>query len=103
GPVLLAFWKTGCATTRLAFPYLERLRRAYPQDSWQLWGIGQDPKSDVDSFLDNVGPVTFPLLVDHPDYAVARLYDPIATPTLFYVEANAAIGATAAGFSKTDL
>ena len=24
GPVLLAFWKTDCATTRLAFPYLER-------------------------------------------------------------------------------
>jgi peroxiredoxin len=103
GPVILAFWKTACATTRLIFPYLDRLRQAYPQDSWQLWGIGQDPKPDVDAFLGRVGAVTFPLLLDYPDYAVARLYDPVATPTLFYVEPNATIGMIAGAFSKHDL
>jgi len=103
GPVLLAFWKTGCATTRLAFPYLERLRQAYPQESWQLWAVGQDPKPDVERFLGRVGAVSFPLLVDYPGYVIARRYDPVATPTLFYVEPNGTIAMTAAGFSKQDL
>src|SRR5947208_969058 len=91
GPVVLAFWKAECATTRLTFPYLERLRRAYPSAGWQLWGVGQDEVADVAPFLQQVGSVSFPLLVDFPDYTASSAYDPPATPTLVFVEPNQTI------------
>jgi peroxiredoxin len=103
GPVLLAFWKAQCATSRLAFPYLERLRQAYPPAQWQLWGIGQDDPSAVETFLRRVGNVSIPILLDEPTYAVSIAYDPAATPTLFLVEPDGTIGQTSIAFSKADL
>ncbi len=103
GPVLLVFWKVGCATCRLSFPYLERLHQAYPGGRWQVWGVGQDDVAAVDTFLHRVGPVTFPLLLDYPGYVVSRQYDPVATPTLFLIAPDGRIVQTSAGFSKADL
>lgn len=103
GPVVLVFWKTSCGTSRTTFPYLVRLRQTYSQDSWQLWGIGQDPRDDIENFLRRTGPVTFPLLIDYPDYAVSKLYDPVATPTTFEVRADDTIGGAVLGFSKEAL
>lgn len=103
GPVLLVFWKTSCRTTKMTFPYLERLRQAYPGAGWHLWAIGQDPAEAIEAFLAEVGPITFPVLDDYPDYAISRLYDPVATPTLFYVDPDDKIGLTAMGFSKDAL
>jgi peroxiredoxin len=103
GPVLLVFWKAQCVTTRITFPYLERLRQAYPQTGWQLWGIGQDDVADVKPFLRRVGKISFPLLVDYPRYAASLAYDPLATPTIFLVEPSDTIGQTAIAFSKNDL
>lgn len=103
GPVLLVFWKTSCATTRLTFPYFERLRQAYPNPGWQLWAIAQDPADAIQPFLTRVGPVTFPVLLDYPDYVVSKQYDPVATPTLFFVEPDDKIGLTAMGLNKAAL
>lgn len=103
GPVLLAIWKASCRTSKTTFPYLERLRQTYPQPGWHLWAIGQDPGDVIRSFLAQVGPVTFPVLNDYPDYAVSKLYDPVATPTLFFVDPDDRIALTSAGFNKADL
>jgi len=103
GPVLLVVWKAGCGSCKLTFPYLERLREAYPQVGWQLWAIGQDPDDKIKTFLTENGPVTFTILDDYPDYAVSRLYDPVATPTLFFVDPDDRIAFTAMGFNKSAL
>lgn len=103
GPVLLVVWKAGCGSCKLTFPYLERLREAYPREGWQLWAIGQDPDDKIQAFLDQNGPVTFTILDDYPDYAVSKLYDPVATPTLFFVDPDDRIAFTAMGFDKSAL
>ena len=103
GPVLLVVWKVGCGSCKLTFPYLERLRQAYPGASWQLWAIGQDPKDKIQTFLTQNGPVSFTILNDYPDYAVSRVYDPVATPTLFLVDPDDRIAFTAMGFNKSGL
>jgi peroxiredoxin len=103
GPVLLVIWKTSCRTTHLTFPYLQRLRQAYPRAGWSLWAIGQDPEEAIGAFFDQVGPVTFPVLNDYPEYAVSKLYDPLATPTLFFVEPDGTISLVSTGFSKEHL
>src|SRR5579859_1306911 len=103
GPVLLVFWKVDCVTSRLTFPYLERLRRAYPGAGWQLWGIAQDDAAEVASFVRRVGPVSFPLLLDFPRYDVSIAYDPVATPTMFFVEPGDQVAQTAIAFNKSEL
>lgn len=100
GPVLLAFWKASCGTSRLLFPYLERLRQAYPADTWQIWGIAQEPVNAIVSFNQRAGPITFPQLVDFPAFPVSKLYDPVATPTVFSIDSHGTITEAAMGFSK---
>jgi len=103
GPVLLAFWKASCQTSRMIFPYLDRLRKSYPSDKWQLWGISQEPTNVVETFLERVGGADFPQLIDYPTYPVSQLYDPIGTPSLFYVKPDDSLGEASSGFSKAVL
>lgn len=103
GPVLLVTWKTSCRTSRTTFPYLERLRVTYPGAGWQLWAVGQDPAEAIRAFLDQVGPISFPVLIDYPTYAVSKAFDPVATPTLYLIEPDGRIALSVAGFSKDAL
>jgi len=102
GPVVLAFFKTGCPTCKMAFPYLERLRQAYPSDRWQLWGISQDSAGTSQSFADTTG-ATFPILIDGDGFPVSQQYDPPATPTIFFVDRDGTIRSGHYGLSKSDL
>lgn len=103
GPIVLVIWKASCRTSKTTFPYLERLRQSYPQPGWQIWAIGQDPLDVIQTFLSQVGPITFPILEDYPAYSVSRLYDPTGTPTLFLVEPDGVIALSSTGFSKEAL
>jgi len=102
GPVVLAFFKTGCPTCKMAFPYLERLRQAYPSDRWQLWGVSQDPAGASRSFAGATG-VTFPILIDGDGFPVSQEYDPPATPTIFFVNCDGTVRSGHYGLSKPDL
>ena len=102
GPVVLAFLKADCATCRLAFPYLERLRQAYRNGRWHLWGISQHPARAAEWFATNTG-VTFPILIDGEGFPVAHAYDPDATPTIFLVDRSGAIRAEHMGLMKREL
>jgi peroxiredoxin len=101
GPVVLAFLKADCATCSLAFPYLERLHRAYPTGGWTIWGISQHPARAAQWFAKNTG-VTFPILVDADGFPVSRAYDPEATPTLFLVD-DGGVRAVQVGFARDGL
>lgn len=100
-PSLLVFFKTTCATCDLAFPYINRLRDAYPQD-WHLWAIAQDPPAVAAEYATKHG-ISYPVLIDAPDYDVSRLYDPAATPTLFLNDARGRTVYVTYGFAKDDL
>jgi peroxiredoxin len=101
GPVVIAFLKADCAACNLAFPYLERLRQAYPDRAWTLWGVSQHPARAAQWFARNTG-VTFPLLIDGEDFPVSRAYDPDATPTIFLVDGGE-VRAVLVGFAKAEL
>jgi peroxiredoxin len=100
-PSLLVFFKTTCATCDLAFPYINRLREAYPE-GWHLWAIAQDPPAVASEYARKHG-ISYPVLVDAPDYTVSRLYDPAATPTLFLNDDRGRSVYATHGFLKDDL
>lgn len=102
GPVLLVFFKTTCGTCDLAFPYINRLRDAYPGDAWSLWAVAQDPPAEASRYA-SVSGMTYPVLPDVDDYAVSRAYDPSATPTLFLIDRDGRVVQETAGFNKADL
>jgi len=49
-PVVAAFFKVGCPTCQYAFPYLERIYKAYPKDKVSFVGVSQDSKEDTAAF-----------------------------------------------------
>lgn len=100
-PVLLVFFKTTCATCDLAFPYINRLRDTYP-DGWTLWAIAQDQPQTASEYAGKHD-LSYPVLIDAPDYRVSRLYDPAATPTLFFADARGRTVYATHGFAKDDL
>jgi peroxiredoxin len=101
-PALLVFWKASCGTCRVAFPYIERLRHAYPGDGWQLLAISQDDADTSAAFAQQQG-LTLPVLIEGEGWPVSQQYDPDATPTLFLVGPDGLIEMTSIGFDKWDL
>ena len=100
-PLLLVFFKTTCGTCDTAFPYVNRLREAYPE-GWQLWAIAQDPPREAARYAESQG-ISYPVLIDAPDYTVSRLYDPAATPTFFLNDASGRTVFATYGFAKDDM
>ena len=100
-PTLLVFFKTTCGTCDVAFPYINRLREVYP-NGWHLWAIAQDPPKAASEYAHAQG-IDYPVLIDAPDYTVSRLYDPAATPSLFFNDARGRTIYATHGFAKDDL
>jgi peroxiredoxin len=100
-PTLVVFFKTTCGTCDVLFPYINRLRETY-SDGWNLWAIAQDPPVAASNYARAQG-IDYPVLIDAPDYAVSRLYDPPATPTLFLTDPRGRMIYTTYGFSKDDM
>jgi len=101
-PAVLVFFKTSCGTCDVAFPYINRLREAYPGDSWHLWAVSQDPPDRSIGYAQRHG-ITYPVLLDAPAFVVSKLYDPPATPTLFLVDSAARVAYSTYGFVKADI
>jgi peroxiredoxin len=100
-PAVLVFCKTSCATCDLALPYFSRLREAY-SDGWEIWAISQDPPDRSADYAKRLG-LTYPVLLDAPEFVASRLYDPPATPTVFLVGRDGRVDYTTHGFAKDDI
>lgn len=98
---LLAFFKTTCGTCDVAFPYINRLREAYPH-GWDIWAIAQDPPDAARTYAGKHD-MAYPVLIDAPAYEASRAYDPEATPTLFLIAPDGAIEYANYGLAKDDL
>jgi peroxiredoxin len=100
-PALLVFFTTGCPTCDLAFPYVNRLRETYPE-GWELWAVSQDPPDRSSAYARKYG-ITYPVLLDAPEFSASKPYDPPSTPTMYLIDAHGRVEFTTEGFSKHDL
>ena len=102
GPVVLAFFKVSCPVCQFAFPYLERLHKAYRQQGYMLVGVSQNDAKETAAFNKEFG-VTFPVLLDELSrYPVSNAYGLTNVPTLFWIAPDGEIEVSTVGWLKTD-
>ena len=102
GPVVLAFFKVSCPTCQYAFPFLERLHKAYAQNGVNLLGVSQNSAKDTAAFAKEFG-VTFPMLLDDTErYPVSNAYGLTNVPTIFWIAQDDEIEVSSVGWVKAD-
>jgi peroxiredoxin len=102
GPVILAFFKVSCPTCQYAFPFLERLHKAYGEKNRPLFGVSQNSAKETAAFNQEFG-VTFPTLLDDPDsYPVSNAYGLTNVPTIFWIAQDGEIEISSVGWVKAD-
>lgn len=102
GPVVLAFFKVSCPVCQFAFPFLERLHKAYEQKGYMLVGVSQNNAKDTAAFNKEFG-VTFPVLLDDTNaYPVSNAYGLTNVPTVFWVAQDGEIELSSVGWLKAD-
>lgn len=103
GRVLVAFFKVSCPVCQYAFPYLERLHKAYGGQKITVVGISQDDRRDTGAFLKEYG-ITFPTLLDDPKgYAVSNAYGLTNVPTWFLIGQDGQIEISSVGWVKQEV
>ncbi len=102
GPVVLAFFKVSCPTCQYAFPFLERLYKAYGRNGVALVGVSQNGAKETASFIKEFG-VTFPILLDDTNsYPVSNAYGLTNVPTSFWIAQDGEIEVSSVGWVKAD-
>lgn len=103
GPVLAAFFKISCPVCQFAFPYLERIFRAYGNRNMTLVGISQNKKKDTAAFIKEYG-VTFPVLLDDTDsYPASNAYGLTNVPSLFWIAQDGQIEISSVGWMRKEI
>jgi len=102
GPVVLAFFKVSCPVCQYAFPFLERLERAYGHRGVGLIGVSQNDPKKTAAFNKEFG-VTFPVLLDDTEtYPVSNAYGLTNVPTVFWIAQHGEIEISSVGWVKAD-
>ncbi|HVI09651.1 MAG TPA: TlpA disulfide reductase family protein [Candidatus Binatia bacterium] len=102
GPVVLAFFKVSCPTCQYAFPFLERLYKAYGHKNVTLVGVSQNDPRETAAFSKQFG-VTFPVLLDDTEkYPASNAYGLTNVPTIFWIAEDGEIELASVGWVKAD-
>jgi peroxiredoxin len=102
GPVVLAFFKVSCPTCQYAFPFLERLERAYGHQGVRIIGVSQNDARHTADFNQEFG-VTFSVLLDDTEkYPVSNAYGLTNVPTIFWIAPDREIELSSVGWVKAD-
>ena len=102
GPVVLAFFKVSCPVCQYAFPFLERLERAYGHQRVRMIGVSQNSPKETAAFTKEFG-VTFPVLLDDREtYPVSNAYGLTNVPTMFWIARDGEIEISSVGWVKAD-
>ena len=102
-PVVLAFFKGSCPVCQYAFPFLDRLSKAYGQHNVTLVGVSQDDPKATSAFMKEFG-VTFPVLLDIPGrYPVSNAFGLTNVPTVFWIGQDGEIEVSSVGWVKADV
>ncbi len=103
GPVVLAFFKVSCPVCQYAFPFLQRIFKAYASKNVTIVGISQNPCQETAAFLQKFG-VTFPVLLDDPNqYPVSNAYGLTNVPTIFWIGQDGEIEISSVGWMKKEI
>ena len=102
-PVVLAFFKGSCPVCQYAFPFLDRLSKAYGQHNVTLVGVSQDDPKATSAFMKEFG-VTFPVLLDIAgQYPVSNAFGLTNVPTVFWIGQDGEIEVSSVGWVKADV
>jgi peroxiredoxin len=93
GPVLLAFFKTGCPTCQTAFPVYAELERRYGA-AVPVAAVSQDSLAKTVPWLRDKGFAGVALDDQSDGYAVSAAYAVTTVPTLVLVEAGTVVDVT---------
>jgi peroxiredoxin len=99
GEALFAFFKTTCATSELAWPYLERIRRVAAEGELRLIGISQDGPDETRSFQERTG-ARLDVLFDPPPWNASAALGLQTVPTFLLVGADGRAKQIVVGFQK---
>jgi peroxiredoxin len=103
GPVVAAFFKVSCPVCQMAFPYLERIYKAYGKSGKLTFlGVSQDNAADTAAFNKRFG-VTFPVLLEEKGYAVSNAYKLTNVPTVFMISPAGEIEFSSVSWSKSEM
>jgi peroxiredoxin len=98
---LLVFYKVTCPTCQLTLPFMEKLHRFYGEGV-KVLGIIQDPPQKAKEFMKNYG-LTFPQLIDAPEYPTSIDYDVQVVPTYYLIDPEGTIVLARESFVKKEL
>ncbi len=103
GPVVLAFFKVSCPVCQYAFPFIERIYKAYGGKNVTVVGVSQNSIKDTELFLREFG-VTFPVLLDDThSYPVSNAYGLTNVPTTFWIAQDGEIEVSSVGWSRKEM
>lgn len=103
GPVVAAFFKISCPVCQLAFPYLDRLHKAYGDRNLTIVGISQNGGKETKQFMEDYG-VSFPVLLDdRASYQVSNAYGLTNVPSLFYIARDGGVEQSIVGWSHSEM
>ena len=103
GPVLAVFFKISCPVCQYAFPYFERIYKAYGNSGkFTMVGISQNEKKDTAEFDRRYG-VTFPVLLDNTkSFPVSNAYGLTNVPTAFWIAEDGEIEISSVGWVRQE-
>jgi peroxiredoxin len=105
GPVVAAFFKVNCPTCQLAFPYLDRIFKAYGKNGkFTFVGISQNEADFTEMFNKKFG-VTFPVALDVEEngYPASKAYGLTNVPSIFLISPGSEIELSSVGWSKAEV
>ena len=103
GLVVAAFFKISCPTCQYAFPYLERVFKAYRASPVTVVGVSQNDKKQTADFAREYG-ITFPLLLDDTrSYPASNAYGLSNVPSIFLISPGGKVDFSIVGWSKRDI
>ena len=102
GPVLAVFFKVSCPVCQYAFPYFERIYKAYGSNQLRIVGISQNKKPDTADFVKKFG-VTFPVLLDDTNlFPASNAYGLTNVPTAFWISPDGQIEISSVGWARQE-
>ena len=102
-PVVAAFFKAECPTCQYAFPFLDRIAKAYPREKVFFVGISQNPKEETVAFARKFG-VTFPVVLDDTrKYPASNAYGLTTVPSFFMISQEGTVEFSTAGWDKKEI
>jgi peroxiredoxin len=103
GPVLAAFFKISCPVCQFAFPFLERIYKAYGNRKVSVVGVSQNGKKDTAAFMKEYG-ITFPVLLDDTEsYPASNAYGLTNVPSLFWIAPDGQIEISSVGWVRKEI